>query len=35
VVSAANQVIQSKYQYIFNLKVLELYFGIPVNELRL
>jgi outer membrane protein len=35
VVSAENQVIQSKYQYIFNLKVLELYFGIPVNELRL
>jgi outer membrane protein len=35
VVSAANQVIQSKYQYIFNLKVLELYFGIPINELRL
>jgi outer membrane protein len=35
VVSAENQVIQAKYQYIFNLKVLELYFGIPVNELRL
>jgi outer membrane protein len=35
VVSAENQVIQSKYQYIFNLKVLELYFGVPVNELKL
>ncbi|MFT5925599.1 MAG: outer membrane protein [Rubritalea sp.] len=35
VVSAENQVVQSKYQYIFNLKVLELYFGIPVNELKI
>lgn len=35
VVDAENQVLQSKYQYIFNLKVLELYFGIPVNELKL
>lgn len=34
-VSAENQVIQAKYQYIFNLKVLELYFGIPVSELKL
>jgi outer membrane protein len=35
VVSAENQVVQSKYQYIFNLKVLELYFGVPVNELKI
>lgn len=35
VVSAENQVIQAKYQYIFNLKVLELYFGVPVSELKL
>lgn len=35
VVNAENQLLQSKYQYIFNLKVLELYFGIPVNELKL
>ncbi|WP_438962076.1 TolC family protein [Nonlabens sp.] len=34
-VNAENQVIQAKYQYIFNLKVLELYFGVPVSELKL
>lgn len=34
-VAAENQLLQSKYQYIFNLKVLELYFGVPVTELKL
>lgn len=33
--NAESQLIQSKYDYIFNLKVLELYFGIPVSELKL
>lgn len=34
-VAAQNQLLQAKYQYIFNLKVLELYFGIPVSDLKL
>lgn len=34
-VTAENQVIQAKYQYIFNIKVLELYFGIPVDQIQL
>lgn len=33
--SAESQVIQAKYDYIFKLKVLELYFGIPVSEIKL
>lgn len=33
--NAESQLIQSKYDYIFNLKVLELYFGVPISELKL
>lgn len=33
--NAESQLIQAKYDYIFNLKVLELYFGIPISELKL
>lgn len=32
--NAQSEVIRTKYEYIFNLKVLELYFGIPVSELK-
>lgn len=33
--NAKSQLIQAKYDYIFNLKMLELYFGIPISELKL
>lgn len=33
--SAESQVIQAKYDYIFKLKVLELYFGVPISEIKL
>lgn len=33
--NAQSQLIQAKYDYIFNLKVLELYFGIPISEIKL
>lgn len=31
---AQSEVLRAKYDYIFNLKVLELYFGIPVTDLK-
>ncbi len=30
-----SQLIRAKYDYIFKIKVLELYFGIPISELKL
>ncbi|HET8838776.1 MAG TPA: TolC family protein [Flavobacteriaceae bacterium] len=33
--NAESQLIQAKYDYIFKIKVLELYFGIPISELKL
>lgn len=33
--NAKSQLIQAKYDYIFKLKVLELYFGIPVSQIKL
>ncbi|MFD0863628.1 TolC family protein [Sungkyunkwania multivorans] len=33
VVQAEAQVVRSKYDYIFRLKVLEFYFGIPISQL--
>ncbi len=32
--NAQTQVIRTKYDYIFKLKVIELYFGIPVTDLK-
>jgi len=32
--NAQSEVVRTKYEYIFNLKVLELYFGVPVTELK-
>ncbi|WBL21995.1 MULTISPECIES: TolC family protein [unclassified Zunongwangia] len=32
--NAQREVIRAKYDYIFKLKVLELYFGVPVSDLR-
>jgi len=32
--AAQSEVIRTKYDYIFKLKVLEFYFGIPVTELK-
>jgi outer membrane protein len=32
--NAQREVLRAKYDYIFNLKVVELYFGIPVGELK-
>jgi outer membrane protein len=32
--NAQSEVVRAKYDYIFNLKVLELYFGVPVAELK-
>lgn len=31
---AQSEVLRAKYDYIFNLKVLELYFGVPVTDLK-
>lgn len=33
--NAQSQLIQAKYDYIFKLKVLELYFGVPISQLKL
>ncbi|MDT0643348.1 TolC family protein [Zunongwangia sp. F363] len=32
--NAVREVLRAKYDYIFNIKVLELYFGVPVSELK-
>lgn len=32
--NAESEVVRAKYDYIFKLKVLELYFGVPVTELK-
>ncbi len=32
--NAQREVLRAKYDYIFKLKVVELYFGIPVRELK-
>ena len=32
--AAQSEVIRTKYDYIFKLKVLEFYFGIPISELN-
>lgn len=32
---AESQLIRAKYDYIFKIKVLELYFGVPISELKL
>lgn len=32
--NAQSEVVRAKYDYIFNLKVLELYFGVPITELK-
>jgi outer membrane protein len=32
--NAQSEVVRTKYEYIFNLKVLELYFGVPATELK-
>lgn len=32
--NAQSEVLRTKYDYIFKLKVLELYFGVPVNDLK-
>jgi outer membrane protein len=33
--NAESQLIQAKFDYIFKVKVLELYFGVPVEQIRL
>jgi outer membrane protein len=32
--NAEIEVVRTKYDYIFKLKVLELYFGIPISDLK-
>lgn len=32
--NAQSEVVRTKYEYIFNLKVIELYFGVPVSDLK-
>jgi outer membrane protein len=32
--NAQTEVVRTKYDYIFKLKVIELYFGIPVSDLK-
>ncbi|WP_373057890.1 TolC family protein [Zunongwangia sp. H14] len=32
--NSVREVLRAKYDYIFNIKVLELYFGVPVSELK-
>lgn len=32
--NAESEVVRAKYDYIFKLKVLELYFGVPITELK-
>jgi outer membrane protein len=32
--NAQSEVLRTKYDYIFKLKVLELYFGVPVTDLK-
>lgn len=32
--NAQSEVIRTKFEYIFNIKVLELYFGVPITDLK-